>query len=41
MKKNEIDEMTLIQKCAQEIASSTAAIIGHNLIITDVDGRII
>lgn len=33
--------MTLIQKCAQEIASSTAAIIGHNLIITDVDGRII
>jgi len=41
IEKRDSEELTLIQKYAQEIASSTAAIIGHNIIITDVDGRII
>lgn len=40
-KKYDSDERSLVQKYAQEIASSTAAIIGHNIIITDVDGKII
>ena len=40
-KKCDSDERSLVQKYAQEIASSTAAVIGHNIIITDVDGRIV
>ncbi|MGI6075533.1 MAG: CdaR family transcriptional regulator [Pyramidobacter sp.] len=37
----EINDIELIQKYAQEIATSTAAIIKHDIIITSTDGRII